>query len=167
MSDLVSLTELPPRSRFVLRARPAAILACGAAFGVALPPLGSAVEAGSRAILGLGPDEWLLLAGTSEAASIVAAFEGTLAGQAFSLVEVSDRNLAFAIEGPKAARLLNCGCPLDFSAFPIGMCSRTVLSKAEILLWRTGEARYHLEVWRSFAPYVVGLLREAGREFGL
>lgn len=167
MSDLVSVTELPASARFVLRARPAAALACGAVFGVTLPPLCRVAEAGPRAVLGLGPDEWLLLAPKAEAAAIAGDFQRDLAGQAYSLVEVSDRNLAFAIEGPKAARLLNCGCPLDFASFPIGMCTRTVLSKAEILLWRTTETRYHLEVWRSFAPYVVGLLKEAGREFGL
>jgi sarcosine oxidase subunit gamma len=45
------------------------------------------------------------------------------------------------------------------------MCTRTVFSKADILLWRTAEEAFHIEVWRSFAGYVTGLLREIAVEF--
>jgi sarcosine oxidase subunit gamma len=48
---------------------------------------------------------------------------------------------------------------LGLIAFPIGMCTRTLFGKAEIVLWRTGEAQFHIEVWRSFAGYVWGGLR--------
>jgi sarcosine oxidase subunit gamma len=44
------------------------------------------------------------------------------------------------------------------------MCTRTVFAKAEIVLWRTSAEVFHLEVWRSFATYVVELLREIDRE---
>ena len=64
--------------------------------------------------------------------------------------------------------LLNAGCPLDLdsTAFPIGMCTRTVLAKAEIVLWRTGQDVFHVEVWRSFADYVSSFLAEVARELG-
>jgi sarcosine oxidase subunit gamma len=45
------------------------------------------------------------------------------------------------------------------------MCTRTLLAKADITLWRTGEDAFHVEVWRSFAGYVGGLLQEIAREF--
>jgi heterotetrameric sarcosine oxidase gamma subunit len=32
-------------------------------------------------------------------------------------------------------------------------------------LWRTREDAFHLEVWRSFADYVGGLLHEIAGEF--
>jgi sarcosine oxidase subunit gamma len=62
--------------------------------------------------------------------------------------------------------LLNAGCPLDLdlAAFPVGMCTRTVLAKAEIVLWRTSAEVFHVEVWRSFASYVTEYLAEAARE---
>jgi sarcosine oxidase subunit gamma len=41
------------------------------------------------------------------------------------------------------------------------MCTRTILAKAEILLWRTGDETFRIEVARSFAPYVVAFLAEA------
>ena len=62
--------------------------------------------------------------------------------------------------------LLNAGCPLDLdlAAFPVGMCTRTVLAKAEIVLWRTSAEVFHVEVWRSFASYVTEYLAEVARE---
>ena len=47
--------------------------------------------------------------------------------------------------------------------FPVGMCTRTVLGKAEVVLWRTDAQAFRLEVWRSFAPYVAQFLGEASR----
>jgi sarcosine oxidase subunit gamma len=44
------------------------------------------------------------------------------------------------------------------------MCTRTVYLKAEITLWRTGADTFRLEIWRSFAEYVVGMLEESALE---
>jgi sarcosine oxidase subunit gamma len=70
------------------------------------------------------------------------------------------------LSGPHAEWLLaaQCPLPLDASAFPVGMCTRTVFSKAEIVLWRTAPDTFHIEVWRSFSRYVVDLLTEIARE---
>src|SRR5580658_180008 len=64
---------------------------------------------------------------------------------------------------PEAATLLAAGCPLDLDAraFPVNMCTRTVLGKAEVVLWRTGTQQFRIEVWRSFAAYVCAFLAEA------
>ncbi|MGQ3028233.1 MAG: sarcosine oxidase subunit gamma family protein, partial [Ferrovibrionaceae bacterium] len=49
-------------------------------------------------------------------------------------------------------------------AFPVGVCTRTLFAKAEIVLWRTDAQRFRVEVWRSFAGYLWGLLDEIRRE---
>lgn len=157
----VTLTPLAPATRFVLRGDVAVRLAAGTAFGVALPeqPCGSARQ-DQRAALWLGPDEWLLmdLSGPSEAAQH--ALTAALAGLPHSLVDVSHRQTAIAVEGPKAELALNAFVPLDLShtAFPVGMATRTIFEKAEIVLWRRAADAFHVEVWRSFAPYVADLL---------
>jgi sarcosine oxidase, subunit gamma len=81
----------------------------------------------------------------------------------FSLVDVSHRSDGLAIAGAGAAFALNHGCPLDLSikAFPVGMCTRTVLGKASVILSRHEEHVFHLDVWRSFASYVWQFLDEA------
>lgn len=52
---------------------------------------------------------------------------------------------------------------MDVSAFPVGMCTRTLLGKAEIVLWRTAPEVFRIEVWRSFAAYLSAFLEEAAR----
>lgn len=165
-TSIVTLAPAAPASRFILRGVEA-VAAAGAAFGVAIPtkPLTSATS-GDRSALWLGPDEWLLLAPEAETATLYQQLTTALAGIACALVDVSHRQTALLIEGPKAAAILNAGVPLDLSlkAFPVGMVTRTIFEKAEIVLWRTGADAFRLEVWRSFAPYVLALLQAADRD---
>lgn len=157
------IAPLPPAARFIFRGRAAAIDLAGSVFGVNLPRQACrSAASGTRASLWLGPDEWLLLADPDEGEAVEAALSAALAGTRHSLVDVSHRNAAFALTGPGAATALNAGCPLDLdpAAFPIGMCTRTVFAKAEIVLWRTDAERFHVELWRSFVCYVTQYLEE-------
>ena len=83
-----------------------------------------------------------------------------------SAVGVSHRNVAFSVAGPAAEACLNAGCPQDLSlaAFPVGACSRTVLGKVEIVLYRKAEDAFRVECWRSFSDYVLTFLSEAARD---
>ena len=82
-------------------------------------------------------------------------------------VDVSDQSRTLELSGPNAARCLNAFCALDLdaAAFPVGMCTRTLLGKAEILLWRMAPEVFHISVARSFMPYVWACLEEARLEF--
>jgi len=157
----------PPASRFIFRGDSAARAAAGHGFGVALPEAACrAASDGTRAALWLGPDEHLLLAPDGEVERVEASLARALQGHAYSLVDVSHRHVGFNIHGPHAEWLLESQCPLPLNLrdFPVGMCTRTVFAKAEIVLWRTGEQAFRLEVWRSFSLYVVQLLHEVARE---
>ena len=83
-----------------------------------------------------------------------------------SAVDVSHRNVGIMVEGEGAEACLAAGCPQDLSlaAFPVDACSRTVLGKVEIVLWRTDEQAFRVEVWRSFADYAFAFLAEAARD---
>jgi sarcosine oxidase, subunit gamma len=161
-----TLMEAPPAARFILRGGEAVRVACGMVFGAEPPSqLGPAGEGDKRAALWLGPDEWLLIADTADSAAVGGVLESVLEGTAHSLVDVSHRQIGLIAGGPAAARVLNAGCPLDLGlkAFPAGFATRTVFDKAEIVLWRRAETTFHIEVWRSFAPYLVASLAEAAR----
>jgi sarcosine oxidase subunit gamma len=161
------LRLLPPVARFSFRGGAAAQTAAGAAFGVAFPTTACrAATHGSRAALWLGPDEVLLLAPVSEGPSVPSVLDAALVDLPHSLVEVSHRQGALELRGAHAAWLLNGGCPLDLDgrAFPVGMCTRTVFAKTEIVLWRTAADVFHVEVGRSFTGYLVGMLHEIARE---
>ncbi|MGI9245444.1 MAG: sarcosine oxidase subunit gamma [Steroidobacteraceae bacterium] len=160
--------ETPPDlARFILRGEAAVRTAAGAAFGLDLPTQACQGNvAGTRAALWLGPDEWLLLAPESELAAISSALAVSVGALPHSLVEVSQRQVALVVRGTEAEWLLDSQCPLPLNLrdFPVGMCTRTLYGKAEIVLWRTGQDAFHVEVWRSFAAYVVEMLREVARE---
>jgi sarcosine oxidase subunit gamma len=161
-----SLSEAPPAARFILRGGEAVRVACGMAFGAEPPSrLGVAGERDKRAALWLGPDEWLLIADGDDAATIGELLESVLEGTAHSLVDVSHRQIGLVAAGSAAARVLNAGCPLDLDphAFPVGFATRTLFDKVEIVLWRRAEATFHVEIWRSFAPFLAASLAEASR----
>jgi sarcosine oxidase subunit gamma len=164
----VQLRLVAPQARFVLRCEPDAVVAAGQSFGVTLPVLACcASTAGPRAALWLGPDEWLLVAEPDDARAIGEQLSHALAGLSHSLVDVSHRSAAVAVTGPQVAVLINHGCPLDLSdaAFPVGMCTRTLFAKAEIILWRIAKDVYRVEIERSFATYVWQMLIQSREEF--
>ncbi len=168
MPDAVSLATAAPCARFILRGRPAAIEAAAGPLRMRLPVAACrAASMGEVAALWLGPDEWLLLAPEAEGPALAERLAAALAGLPHALVDVGHRQGGLLLGGAQAAATLNAGCPLDFDpdAFPIGMCTRTVLAKAEIVLWRTGAQAFRIEAMRSFLPYVRLFLQEAAREF--
>lgn len=163
---MIELRQLPPATRFILQGGAAARAGAGEAFGVPLPESACRANArDGRAALWLGADEHLLLGPAGERDMLAAGLESALAGIAHSLVDVSQRQVAWLLSGARVSELLSTGCPLDLdpAVFPPGMCTRTLLGKAEIVIWRTGAEAFHLEVWRSFADYVLAWLREAER----
>jgi len=164
------LKALPPALRLVLhgdaRARALATPHWGAGFS---ENACRALVNGSRATLWLGPDEYLLLdsAPGASSAGVFEALESAMGGAPHALVDVSHRQFALELCGPHASAILNGGCPLDLDPgeFPVGMCTRTVFAKADIVLWRSRADAFHVEVWRSFAGYVGGVLGEIAKEF--
>jgi sarcosine oxidase, subunit gamma len=162
------LRPLPPATRFILRGGPAVLARAGATIGLAIDQTPCrASQAAACAALWLGPDEYLLLVPEAEARARARALSEALDAVPHSLVDVSHRQTGLEIAGPHATDILNSGCPLDLdhATFPVGMCTRTVLAKAEIVLWRTASDVFRIEVWRSFTDYVVGFLNEAADEF--
>jgi sarcosine oxidase, subunit gamma len=162
----VAINAAPAAARFVLRGGGAAAERASKAFGPSLPtrPCMGA-QADRRIAMWLGPDEWLLIAEAEESAALAVDLAEALRDCPNSLVDVSHRQIALTVEGSGAPRLLSAGCPLDLHprAFPAGMVARTVLAKAEIVLWRRSGESFRLEIGRSFADYVVALLSEAAR----
>jgi len=160
------LTAVPPATRFVLRGDVEVMTAAGKALGLSLPTEACrASVAAAAAGLWLGPDETLLVLPLQSSAQ--AQLAEALSARPHSLVDVSHRQTALEVSGPDAEALLAVGCPLDLhlSRFPVGMCTRTVFAKCEIVLWRKAPDLFHIEVWRSFRAYVLGLLELAAEEF--
>jgi heterotetrameric sarcosine oxidase gamma subunit len=143
----VRLATVPAGARWIIRGSTLDV-------GLAKPDVCRATVDGDRALLWLGPGEFLLLAP-----------EGMNGGP--MATDVSHRDTTIEVSGPGAALVINAFCALDLhaAAFPVGMCTRTIFAKAQIILWRTDSESFRIEVARSFAPYVWGCVEEARREF--
>jgi sarcosine oxidase subunit gamma len=168
------LRVLPSASRWVLHGDARARALAAPAWGVGFSETACrAVLLGTRATLWLGPNEYLLLDLTpgentdASQSDLAGALERALGDAPHTLVDISHRQFALEVSGPHACDILSGACPLDLdlSEFPVGMCTRTVFAKADIVLWRTETDAFHMEVWRSFAGYVTGLLAEIAKEF--
>ena len=122
-----------------------------------------AEPSGSWHALHLAPDEWLL-AGPPHAKDALVEQIG-LVTACHSLVDVSDRTKSLELTGASAPIAINGGCPLDLGdkAFPVTACTRTLLGKASVLLWRTGKTAWRVEYGRSFDDYITNLLEYFAR----
>ncbi|MGD9844669.1 MAG: sarcosine oxidase subunit gamma [Variibacter sp.] len=164
----VALADAGPCARFLLRGGGAAALAAGMALNLDMPreAYGCVTGDAGRAALWLGPDEWMLVAPEADADALAQNLAAALNDLAHALTDISHRNAGLIVRGPMAADAINAGCPLDLDirTFPVGACARTLLAKAEIVLWRIEADAFRVETTRSFAPYVVALLQQAARD---
>lgn len=153
-------------ARFSLRIDPSAVSMAATAFGAPLPVrIGQMSAADGRLALQLGPDEWQLLVPLSDSDAVSAAFAGLQT--AHSLVEVGHREVGILVEGPAASLALRSAVAFDVEAMPVGACCRTLFDKAQIILIREAQDRFRIEVWRSFADHVWGILHAANHEIAL
>jgi sarcosine oxidase, subunit gamma len=169
--DTLAIRLLPPRARFSLRVDPALLPAGGRVADFSLDvAVNRRTATATRTAMRLGPNEWLLRAAESEAAQVAGDVGAALAGRHFSLVDVSHSRIGLAVSGARAAQTMNAGCPLDLSpvGFPVGMATRTLLGKCEVILAKTDEQpAFEIECGRSFASYLRDFLLEAARGFPL
>jgi sarcosine oxidase subunit gamma len=170
-SQLLALPEFVMRdagsaTRLIFRGHEVARAKLSEALYLKLPkePCSSSARPG-LAGLWLGPDEWLLIAPEPDDEMLLQTINGALVGVPHALVDVSHRDEEFVISGRLRRSVINAGCPLDLHdcAFPIGMCTRTVIAKAQVVLWRPDEDSFRLHVARSFARYLESLLGEVAR----
>lgn len=152
----ITLEHVPFLAQVSLRIDPS--LAERAPYPLPLEP-NTAWEDGPRAVLWLGPDEWLMLgprhAGTEMVDELDAAFDG----EHTSVVDVSANRVVIELGGPSRHELLASGCPLDLHprSWHTGMCAQTLFAKTQVTLYERDDATRML-VRPSFAGYLVDRL---------
>ena len=161
----VTLHSVGPLTRFNLRGDEAACREAASVLGLPLPDALRASSHEGRSLLWQGPDEFLIYAGEDERITLFASLETSLAKHNYALVDISHRDIGFTLEGREVEALLSSAIMLDLDerAFPIGMTTRTLFGKAEMTLWRQASTRFLIETGRSYASYVLDLLREGAR----
>ena len=155
--EVLTVELMPERTRYNLRVKPSDVASVKKASGLKLPAkMGAFSKTGEQLIFKLGPDEWFISDVPASARKLEKIMTKLSQDFVLSVTDVSHRNIGFTLSGEMARRCVNAGCPLDMSleAFPVGKVSRTVYESAPIQLYRAGEQEFHIECWRSFAPYL-------------
>ncbi|MFM0327209.1 sarcosine oxidase subunit gamma [Caballeronia glebae] len=163
------LTERPFMTLLTLRGEGAAFdAAAQRVLGVTLPKQpGGRTLAGQRAVLWMGPDEWLIQSTQDIAVDLEHGLREALADQHYAVVDVSSGYTIVDIVGTDVRAVLASGCPLDLHprVFGNGQCAQTHFFKAGITLCRDGDDRFQLIVRRSFAEYCCLMLLDAAQPY--
>lgn len=166
------LAELPFLTQIAVRLDPKgpAADAVGLALGLQLPlEPDTAVRAGGRFVLWLGPDEWLVV-GPSDSSGDLENLIRTAAGdEPASVTDVSAQRTTLLVAGPRARDLLAHGCALDLHprSFGPGRCAQTTLARAQVVLVARDDpsAGFWVLVRSSFAGYLADWLLDAASEY--
>ncbi|MDE0350570.1 MAG: sarcosine oxidase, gamma subunit family protein [Gammaproteobacteria bacterium] len=123
--------------------------------------------AGDTAVYWLGPDEWLIVAGSDTEADLEQRLRTTLEGP-FSIVDTSGANCFLNLSGPAVGYVLQKSSPYDFHprSFPAGRCVQTVFAKASAVVAANSEGSVDVVVRRSYADYVHDWIADAAAEYG-
>jgi sarcosine oxidase subunit gamma len=120
---------------------------------------------GDTRLYRLGPARYLWAASSGELMQRVARELDPAAG---CLTVLSGARVRLLVEGPAAAQLLQRGMALDLhpSVFAVGHFAQTALDHVPVLLERTAELRYALQVPTTWAVSVWDWLSDAALPFG-
>ena len=122
------------------------------------PDPNTAATWNERAVLWLGPDEWLVVGEASSEGSIERELQDALAGHDQSVVDVSANRIVIELTGGPALLASGCGLDLDPNRWLPGMCTQTLFGGAQVILHQLDERTTRVFVRPSFADYVTGLL---------
>jgi sarcosine oxidase, subunit gamma len=169
----VQLCEEPFVAMVDLRADPdgPAAARASAILGLELPTTPSTcVSNDSLTAIWMGPDEWLITAGTRSAATLEAELRAAV-GEDGAAIDVSAQRTTLRLSGPDARDLLAKGCSLDLhpTVFRKGAAAQTMLGLAGVVLIALDDAGtdFRILVRSSFARYLAEWLIDAAEEFGV
>lgn len=139
--------------------------ACEAVLGLRPPTAANTVAvAGTRSILWLGPDEWLVIESKSGTDHVlIRDLRAALNGIHSAVVEVSASRQVITLSGERAEETLAKAATLDFrlAAFPLGSCAQTNIARTQGIILRRGAQEFLIFVRTSFAPYLRAWLDDA------
>jgi sarcosine oxidase subunit gamma len=164
--------ELPFLAQLDLRADPADTALAerlAEVIGANLPtePNTTVVSAdGTRQVVWLGPDEWLVVGEPGGGPALEGAIRAAIGDGRGAVVDVSANRTVISVSGPRARDLLAFGCSIDLDErrFKPGMCAQTLLARANVIIVPVGpavEPAFRVFVRPSFAAYLAAWLMDA------
>jgi sarcosine oxidase, subunit gamma len=170
----VKLSEEPFVAMVDLRVDPdgPAASRASAILGLELPTTPSTyVRIATLTAIWMGPDEWLITAGTRSAATLETELRTAVSEDGGAAIDVSAQRTTLRLSGPDARDVLAKGCSLDLHPrmFRKGTAAQTMLGLAVVVLIALDDdgTDYGILVRSSFARYLADWLIDAAEEFGV
>ena len=166
----VTLSDVQPGSIVQVAAWPekdaAALEAIRTVAGLSLeakPGAGAFGDAASA--FGFAPGRFLVMADDED---MLARLAEALPAEAGTVLDLSHGRTVLRVEGVQAEQVLSKLFALDFraAAFALGAGRATMHHQVHALIQRTGERRFDVVVFRSFARAFWTTLRHAAEEYG-
>lgn len=165
---ILGIAPVADCARFSLRGETTAIGEMLSAAGLQAPSeIGTSTASGETIVCKLAPDEWYLLVAANAVGSLLRESEAAYKSAPHSLVDVSHREVGIEVSGDQATWVLQATAPFDVEEMEVGCSRRTLIDKAQVILIRSSETNFRIEVWRSFATHVWGVLDATSRELPL
>jgi sarcosine oxidase subunit gamma len=133
--------------------------------GHSLPCVPNTFTSADHTVFWLGPDEWLLSTALGREKEIAGQLAKNLAGQCYSLVDVTGGQLLIRLSGEHVRGVLAKGCTLDLHPriFKVGQCAQTTLAKTSMLIALIDDTpTFDIVLRRSFAEYAARWLQHSG-----
>lgn len=121
---------------------------------------------GTRHVLWLGPDEWLIVGEPGAGPALEGTLRDAIGDAPGAVIDVSANRTTLSVSGPRARELLAFGCSIDLDErhFKPGHCVQTLLARAHVIIAPVGpavEPSFRVLVRPSFAAYLAAWLTDA------
>lgn len=148
------LETAPAGGVFLVAARTGALLP--PLSGLAWPTAPGPWVGGDPGMTLIAPNRWLVACAPAHRGAVGAQLVALQAGQLVHAHDVGDGRVWFAVSGPRADALLNCGIAIDLALdrFPPGTAASVQLSRAHVLLHRSGAHAFRLLADASYTSYL-------------
>lgn len=112
------------------------------------PSAGHAIQLVWAEVLWRSPGVWWVKSRDHAAHALIARLEG-----AASAIDISDSQVTFALDGPRARTTLARGCPIDLhpGSFPPDSVAATRFEHFDVVIHARGDESFDLHVPRSYA----------------
>ncbi len=114
----------------------------------------------------LSPDEWLIVAQSSDAIGVESILRNSLCDDC-ALTDVSGGQVLLRLEGQNAENVLKKSTSYDLGKLTIGKTVGTCVAKSNVRICRVDNQSFELIVRRSLANYLLTWLMDASQEYGV
>ena len=135
--------------------------------GLIIPvEIGSIVSSKGLSIIGMGPNEWIIISNTkenndSQLENIL--FESISKNNLGAVTNITDQLTIFSLVGSNALEILSKASPFNFDTLRNNFSAQTLLNNIDITIVKKDNENINLLVRRSFSSHLWSWLNDSAR----